>query len=193
MNMAIAVFGAMMGALYLQQRCNISKEDAAAVNTLLFLGAIIGGPLIGWISDKLQLRILPMKIGVIASLLVMMAIIYLPVSLFVMNILFFLLGLFTAAQVISYALVAESSCMAMTATAVSVISLLTQGGYVIYQNLFSILLIRQGGMHVVNGVPVYPLADYQAAAIILPIGLLVAFLVLFGLKETHARRIEGSL
>lgn len=91
---------------------------------------------------------------------------------------------------ISYALVAESSPPAMTATAVSVISILTQGGYIVYQNLFSYLLTNHGGMHMVNGTPVYLLSAYQYAAIILPIGLLIAFLMLFGLKETHCQHTE---
>lgn len=190
MNMAIAVFGAMMGSLYLVQRLGITKEEAAVVNSMLFLGAIIGGPIIGWVSDKLRLRLLPMKIGVIASLVTLLAILFLPVSLSLMKVLFFLLGFFTAAQVISYALVAESSSVAMTATAVSVVSLLTQGGYIIYQNLFSRLLMNHGGMQMVNNVPVYSLSDYQYAAMILPIGLIIALLVLLGLKETHGRHLE---
>ncbi|KTD07243.1 MFS transporter [Legionella jamestowniensis] len=190
MNMAIAVFGAMMGSLYLVQRLGIAKEDAAIVNTMLFLGAIIGGPVVGWCSDKLGLRILPMKVGALASLVTILAVLYLPVSLPAMNILFFLLGFFTASQVISYALVAESSSPLMTATAVSVVSILTQGGYIIYQNLFSILLIGHGGMHMVNDIPVYSLGDYQFAAIILPLGLVLALLVLFGLKETRCRQVE---
>lgn len=88
---------------------------------------------------------------------------------------------------ISYALVAESSPPAMTATAVSVISILTQGGYIVYQNLFSYLLTNHSGMQLVNGTPVYLLSAYQYAAIILPVGLLVAFFMLFGLKETHCQ------
>jgi hypothetical protein len=126
----------------------------------------------------------------LASMAILMAVLYLPVSLTAMSILFFLLGLFTSAQVISYALVAESSSPAITATAVSVISILTQGGYLIYQNVFSSLLIYHGGMHLVDGVPVYHLAAYQYAAAILPIGLLIAFLMLLGLKETHCKQIE---
>lgn len=192
MNMAIAVFGAMMGSLYLIQRLGVTKEEAALVNSMLFLGAIIGGPFIGWLSDKLALRILPMKLGVLASFATVLFILFAPVSLFEMKVLFFLLGFFTAAQVISYALVAESSSPALTATAVSVISLLTQGGYIIYQNLFGSLLIKHGQMQMVNGVPVYSLADYQYAAIILPIGLIIAFLSLTGLKETFGRNIEDK-
>lgn len=188
MNMAIAVYGAMMGSLFLMQRLGVSKEEAAMVNSLLFLGAIIGGPVIGWISDKLALRVLPMKVGVIASLLIVITILLAPVSLPLMKVLFFLLGFFTAAQVISYALVAESSSPLVTATAVSVISILTQGGYIIYQNLFSRLLMSHGGMNMIDGIPVYSLGDYQYAAMILPIGLTIALLVLLGLKETHGRQ-----
>ncbi|CDZ75771.1 Regulatory protein UhpC [Legionella massiliensis] len=190
MNMAIAVFGAMMGSLYLVQKMGINKEDAAVVNSMLFLGAIIGGPLIGWCSDKLCLRVMPMKLGVLASLATMLAVLYVPVSLPVMKVLFFLLGFFTAAQVISYALVAETSPLMVTATAVSVVSILTQGGYVVYQNLFSILLIKHGEMQLQHGVPVYSLADYQYAALILPLGLILALFGLFGLKESRCRHIE---
>ncbi|WP_133128399.1 MFS transporter [Legionella nagasakiensis] len=190
MNMAVAVFGAMMGSLYLMQRLGVSKEEAAMVNSMLFLGAIIGGPLIGWCSDKLGLRVWPMRIGAIASLLTILGILYLPVSLGMMTVLFFLLGFFTASQVISYALVAESSSPAMTATAVSLVSILTQGGYIIYQNLFSLLLVRHGGMAMVDGAPVYSFSDYQAAAIILPLGLCMALFVLFRLKETYCRQTK---
>lgn len=190
MNMAIAVFGAMMGTLYLVQKMGIPKDTAAAINTFLFLGAIIGGPFIGWCSDRMGLRLLPMRVGVIASLVTILAVLFLPVSVFIMKILFFLLGFFTSAQVISYALVAESSSPVITATAVSVVSILTQGGYVVYQNLFGKLLISYGDVTMVDGVPVYSLADYQYAAIILPIGLLLALLAIFGLKETHCQQIE---
>ncbi|MFA5960768.1 MAG: MFS transporter [Tatlockia sp.] len=190
MNMVIAVFGAMMGSLYLVQRLGVSREDAAVVNSMLFLGAIIGGPLIGWCSDKWGLRILPMKIGGIASFLTVLVVLFAPVSLLEMKVLFFLLGFFTASQVISYALVAESNSPVMTATAVSVVSILTQGGYVLYQNLFSVLLMKHGQMQMVNGIPVYSLADYQYAAVIFPLGLIVALLVLFKLKETHCRQVS---
>ncbi|QEY52400.1 MFS transporter [Legionella longbeachae] len=190
MNMAIAVFGAMMGTLYLEQRLDISSAQASIINGMLFLGAIIGSPLVGWISDKIGLRIVPMKVGVITSFLTLLAVLYLPVSYSAMAFLFFLLGFFTSAQVISYALVAESSSPAMTATAVSVISILTQGGYIIYQNLFSYLLTNHSGMQIINGTPIYSLNAYQYAAIILPAGLFIAFLMLLGLKETRCQQFE---
>ncbi|KTD15053.1 MFS transporter [Legionella israelensis] len=190
MNMAIAVFGAMMGTLYLEQRLGISAEKASMINSMLFLGAIIGGPLLGGLSDRVGLRILPMKIGALASLITALIALYLPVSFHAMILLFFLLGLFTSAQVISYALVAETSSPAITATAVSVVSILTQGGFILYQNLFTRLLTSHGTVSIIHNTPVYSLADYQYAAIILPCGLLLALLALFGLKETHCQQQE---
>lgn len=192
MNMAIAVFGAMMGTLYLEQRLGVSAPQASMVNSMLFFGAIIGGPLIGGLSDKIGQRILPMKLGVLASLATVLAMLYLPVSYNLMMLLFFLLGLFTSAQVISYALVAESSPRRITASAVSVISILTQGGFILYQNLFTHLLTSHGGVSLINGTPVYSFADYQFAAIMLPCGLVLALLALSGLKETHCQQQDHS-
>jgi MFS family permease len=158
---------------------------------MLFLGALIGGPFIGWCSDKLGLRVLPMKIGVMASIVILVITIFCPVPLAAMKVLFFLLGFFTAAQIISYALVAESSPSSLTATAVGVVSLFVQGGYIVYQNIFGLLLTAHGEMQMLNGTPVYSLADYQHAALILPLGLLLAYFALSGLKETHGQQFEG--
>jgi MFS family permease len=191
MNMTIAVFGAMMGSLYLMQRLDISKEDAAVINSMLFLGAIVGGPLIGWISDRIGLRILPMKIAALLSLITLCLILYFPIDIQAMKVLFLLLGFFTAAQIISYAVVAESSPSNMTATAVSSVSILVQGGYILYQNLYSYLLIQHGEVKFLKNIPVYSLGDYQFAARILPIGLIIALCCLFGLKETHGKNLEG--
>ncbi|KTD23237.1 MFS transporter [Legionella londiniensis] len=191
MNMPVAVLGAMIGSLYLMQRLGIDKESASMVNSMLFLGAIIGGPVIGWYSDKLGLRKPPMMVGVSVSLIIFLGILYLPLSVVGMAVLFFLLGFFTAAQVISYALVAESNSPAMTATAVSVVSILTQGGYVVYQNLFSRILMWHGEMKIVDKIPVYSFADYQTAAMIIPVGLVIALLAIVKLKETYCRQAQG--
>lgn len=183
MNMAIAVFGAMMGTAYLEKRLMLGAEQASLINSILFFGAIIGGPVIGAISDKSGKRLLPMKIGALLSLLVALMALYLPIPYSMMMVLFFLLGFFTSAQVISYALVAENSPPAITATAVSVISILTQGGYILYQNLFTQLLVHYNGTGTETAASDYSLTAYQHAGLILPVGLVIALLVILNLKD----------
>lgn len=187
MNLPIAVLGAAMGKLYLMQRLSVSQPEASMVNGMLFLGAMLGGPLIGFFSDRLGRRLLPMKLGALISLVVVFCILYAPVSLHMMGFLFFSLGFITMAQVISYALVAESTLPVMIATLMSVVSILIQGGYTIYQNLFSAILVSSGKMTLVEGTPVYSIAAYQKAALILPAAFLISFLLVFFLKETFAK------
>lgn len=188
MNIGAAIFGAMMGSLYLMQRLNINKEEAAVVNSMLFLGAIFGGPLIGWWSDRMGRRVLPMKLIALACFATALMILLFPVSYQGMIVLFFLLGFFCAGQVLSYPLVAENSNPVMTATALSMISILLQGGYIIYQNLYSALLGWHGDVRIIEGVPHYSLGDFQSATIILPIGVLIGVVMTFLLKETYCRQ-----
>jgi MFS family permease len=189
MNMAVAVLGAMMGSLYLMQRLEILKPEAALINSMLFLGAIVGGPLMGWTSDRLGRRVLPMKLAAVVALIIVLMIMYFPFSKLGMGLAFFALGLITSAQVISYALVAEMNSPRVTAMAISVISILTQGGYVIYQNLFSYILTHAGWSQLKNGELSYSLSSYQTAAIIFPLGLALAYLLLRRLDDGHQSSI----
>lgn len=178
LNMPIAVFGAFMGKLYLVQRFNITEEYASLINSMLFLGAIFGSPIIGAISDKLGKRVLPMRCGIIAALVVLFLTLYGNFSPNVMLLLFFLLGFLTSAQIISYALVAENSPKHLTATAISVISILTQGGFIVYQNLFMVLLAKHN-----RATLLYNFADFQHAVIIMPIGFIIALLATLTLRD----------
>ncbi len=187
MNLPIAVLGAAMGKLYRMHRLNVSQPEASMVNGMLFLGSMLGGPLVGLFSDRLGRRLLPMKLGALVSLLIVFFILYAHVSLHMLGFLFFLLGFITMAQVLSYALVAESTAPVMIATLMSVVSILTQGGYTVYQNLFSAILVRSGGMALIDGTPIYPIASYQTAALILPAAFLISFVLVFFLKETFAK------
>ena len=45
-------------------------------------------------------------------------------------------------------------------------------------------------MRIIKGIPIYSLGDYQFAALILPVGLMIAIAILSGLKETHGRHCE---
>ncbi len=185
MNMGVAVFGAVMGQLYLVQRLGVNQDTAAMINGMLFLGAMLGGPLIGFWSDKIGRRLLPMQAGALVSLLIALCILYLPVTVFGMATLFFLLGLTTSSQVISFPLVAEKSQPMLIASSISLVSIVLQGGYIVYQNIYGFVLMQDNAVQVINGTPTYSLGAYQSATLILPISFFIAFVALFGLKESR--------
>ncbi len=124
-------------------------------------------------------------------MMIVVMVLYLPnVSVIQMEILFFCLGLFSSAQVLSYPLVAENNCLSVTATAVSVVCMLTQGGFILYQNLFSYLLEHQeptvqAVMHSAHA--------YRQALMLIPYGFINALFSVFLLRETFGKRIAERI
>ncbi len=194
MNMPVAIIGAMIGSMYLMQAEHMSRSDASMAVMMIFVGTIIGGPAIGWLSDKIRLRKGPMFIGNIMAMIVALFILFTPISHYShWLILFFLLGFFTSAQVISYPLVAENSPLSLTATSVSVVSILTMGGYIVYQNLFTFLLHTHWDKTMSGGIPIYTPDNYHFALGLIPIGFIIAFIALTKINETYCKRHEVRL
>lgn len=184
MNMPIVVLGAMAGGIYLMQVHGMSRTDASYATSLLFMGALLGAPAAGWISDYFQRKRIIMIIGTLLSLGIMGLLIYSPgLNAVIVWSLFFLLGFVTSTQILSYPMVAENNPQALTATAVSVVSIMTQGGPVLYQNLFGHWLQAGWDGKIVEGVPVYSLENYQHALWIVPIGFVIALIATWCLKE----------
>lgn len=188
MNTPVAILGAFAGSVYLTQAHHYPRIESASINSMIFLGVIVGGPLCGSISDRMARRKMPMIIGSLLTMFVMLMILYsvnLPV--WQMKTLFFALGLCCSSQVLSYPLVAENNALSMTATSVSVVSVCTQGGFVLYQNLFSYFL-NFSSAHF-NGV-LHGVAAYQRSLMLLPVSFAIALLAVLRLKETYGKRVE---
>lgn len=189
LNIPVGVFGAFAGGIFLMQADHLSRTQASLVTSMIFIGTTIGGPVVGWISDRMARRRMPMIIGALISMAIVLAIIYTPqLSFSALMMLFLLLGFFTSTQVISYPTVAESNSLALTATSVSVVSIFTQGGTAFYQPLFGYLLQTAWHGQYINNVPFYSIAAYHRALLMLPAGFAIAIVAAFFVKETYGKR-----
>jgi sugar phosphate permease len=190
------VFAELWGIPYLKQAHGLSAQAAGLANSLLFLGFIIGAPLMGYISDKLARRKFPMLIGATGAAIVMMMILYLPgMSESNIQFLMFLLGLLYSAQAIVFAVGRELSPGEAAGTAMAVTNMIVMLGAMFLQPLVGHMLdyslsARMGGATtgaVVNNLQkLYTVDDYQFALLIIPLGILIAAILTFFLKETHA-------
>lgn len=188
LNLPIFLLGALWGIMFLTQVHHIARADAANITTMVFVGTIIGSPLMGWISDRIGRRRMPMIIGGILSLIVMLAIMYLPNLGFTsLLLLFLLLGIFTSTQIIGYPTIAESSPKNLTGTATSIASVLIMGGGAVFQPLFGWLMDLNGDRTMVDGVAVYSAHDYMLGMMIMPIGFVIGLIAIAFIRETYCR------
>ena len=189
LNLPVAILGAFAGSIYLTQVHGFTRDQASFINGMIFIGTIFGGPLIGYLSDRFARRRMPMIGGAILSLAVMLIIIYIPFNgMWPYVGLFFLLGFFTSTQVLSYPTVAESNPLALAATAVSIISLMAQGGTGVYQYVFSRVLQLTPSIGTINHAPIYAASSYQEAILIIPVGFAIAIVIASLIKETYGAR-----
>lgn len=191
-NLPIFILGTAWGALYLTQTRHLDADSASWVLMMLFFGVIIGSPVLGEISDYIGRRKLPMIIGAIASIVVILAIMYLPnLNVVELLILFFLLGFVISAQVIGYPLVAESNPGSLTGTAEGLASVLIMGGGFAIP-LFPFILDLSWNHTMLNDVPLYSPSSFEHAMMIMPIAFLIALICSLLVKETHCQALRES-
>ncbi|MDF2940869.1 MAG: major facilitator family transporter [Gammaproteobacteria bacterium] len=190
MNLPIYMLGALWGIPYLMQVDGLSDTVAANIAGMLFIGSMVGSPLAGWVSDQMNRRRLPMLIGAVLALIIIEITIHGDFTgTTALLTLFFLLGLITSAQVISYPTVVESNPSSVTGTATSCISMSCLGGGLIIQPLFGYMLTMRGHSQLIDGVMNYPAANYIFALNALPVAFVISFVLAWFVKETYCKTL----
>lgn len=191
LNMPLGILGVVWGVPYLTGVHHVSETQASLITSMIFLGTIVGAPLVGRLSDSWGRRKLPMIVGAVLSLLTISLLLSVSNASFAeLVVIFFALGLFTSHQVISYPTIAESNSPALTATAVSVISFTTQGGDAVFQSWFGDLVQSQWSGQMIGNVPQYSALAFQHAFLMIPLGFVIAIVAALLIKETNCRATQ---
>lgn len=187
MNLPIFLLGALWGSLYLVQVRHFTRVEASYMTSMLFVGTIIGSPVIGWLSDRIARRRLPMIAGAIFALLLMLCLI-LPakLSFFQLMSLFFLIGFTTSTQILSYPLIAESNPNFLVGSAEGLAStLIMAGGFM--QTIFAVLMSWHWDHRMIDQIPFYSPSNYYCALAIMPVGFCLALWAAYKIRETYGR------
>jgi len=186
------------GIPYLRYAHGLTESEAGLANSLLFFGFMIGAPLTGYISDKLKRRKLPMVVGATGAAIVMVIVLYFPgLNEHALDGLMFTLGLLYSVQAIVFAVGRELSPNEAAGTAIAVTNMLVMIGAMFLQPFVGRLLdwsvmlrssktiLKAGNLE--NMSQLYTAADYQFAISIIPIGIIIAAILTFFIRETYAQ------
>lgn len=183
----IAVFAALWGVPFLQEKFQISVVAASGLCSMIWIGIGIGSPLLGWLSDKIESRRIALIISAALGLFATLVLLYFPgLSYGWTPFILFVLGLGAGGQTVSFAVVKENNPPELVGTASGFNNLSVLIGGAIFQPLVGYILQHTNLWHLVNGVHVYSIPSYQIALMVMPICFLVSLLIAsFVLKESH--------
>lgn len=193
MNLPIFLLGALWGSMYLIQVQKMSAATASYVMTTLFVGTIVGSPIVGWLSDRLGRRRLLMAICAVLAFFVMLAIIYLPHPTFWSQMtLFFLLGFMASAQALSYPLVTQLNSPAVTGLANSIVSVVLIASGFIFQPFFGWLMELHNKPAFLHRIAVYSPQDFHFGMMIMPAAFILSFIVALLIKEVVVKSAKST-
>ena len=193
MNLPIYMLGALWGIPYLTQVHGMSVTNAATTAGMLYIGTMIGSPLVGVLSDVMKRRRLPMQMGgILAIALILLVMISGWHNFWFLLIDFLLLGIITSTQIISYPTVIESNSRVISSSSTCVVSMMCMGGGALIQPLFGYLLAYKGHAATLTTGIDYPAANYEFAMWALPVAFVIALFFSLFIRETHCQNISGE-
>ena len=188
MYMATPVFCGLWGVPFLMTKMMISKATAANYISLVFVGWAIASPLWGIYSNRIGLRKPPMYIGCIGALICSTLFIFAPItSSLVMEFLLFTFGIFSAGFLPAFTVAKELCNKKYVATGLSFMNMMNMIGIALAQPLIGFILDKLWQGELNGSVRVYPIAAYHTGLAILPLGMLVALIILPKIKETYCQ------
>lgn len=191
MYMATPVFCGLWGVPFLMNKMDIAKATAANYISLVFIGWAIASPLWGIFSNRIGLRKPSLYIGCIGALTCSLAFIYAPIkSSLVMECLLFTFGLFSAGFLPAFSVAKELCNKKYVATGLSFMNMMNMIGIALAQPLIGLILDQMWQGQVVGNVRMYPIEAYYTALSILPLGMLLALLLLPKIKETYCQSVH---
>jgi sugar phosphate permease len=194
---SLSAFAELWGIPYLEQAHHLSKTHAATANAMIFLGWAVGGPAWGWFSDFIRRRCLPITIASILAVIMVCILLYVPIlSVGMIYLVLFVFGFLSSVQILVFAICHEASQMKIAGTAIALTNMIVMIGGNIFQPVIGKLLDLEwtGMMH--DGARIYSEYAYQLALSVIPVGIFIAIIISFFIKETycsvkHAHDIHG--
>lgn len=189
-----SAFANLWGTPFLEKKYDLSIHEASYGVSLIFFGWMIGGPIIGYLSDKIGSRKKVILITSILTFFTLTPVIYsegLPLITIYLLLLF--TGIFSSGELLNFSLAVEMNSKKVKATAIAITNTMVACGGIIMQPLIGLVLDLSWSRQMENGLRLYTTIDYEIALTILPITLILAAIFTIFLKEKKYKEIEDPI
>jgi MFS family permease len=183
--LSLTVIAEMWGIPFLGKLFPHRPDIIVRINAMIFVGWLVGSPLMGWLSNSLKSRKKPIIFGMLsAACMVLLIILWVPNNLYIMGSLFFLFGLFSSAEILSFVIARESVPIKMVASAIAFVNLLVMLGGMIVQPAVGYLIDLGWRGHTAHGAHIYSLLTYRMALMVVPIIMIMSLPFSMKIRDT---------
>ncbi|NGX51037.1 MAG: Membrane sensor protein UhpC [Chlamydiae bacterium] len=187
--MTTAAFASLWGIPFLMKSYGISDNLAGFIVSMIFVGWIVGGPIIGMVSDRFSKRKPFLYIGILFTIVTLLPVLYLPgLPVWLLFTLLFLVGFFQSAELLNFSLAIELTPIKVKGTSIAVTNFIVAVGSSIMQPLLGVFLDWGWDGRLQGGVPLYSLRNYHLAMASFPVTLVLSFILLLFLKEPKRKK-----
>jgi MFS family permease len=186
----VLTFSGLWGVPFLATHYHLSATRASAFTTALLVAWALGGPLCGWLSDRLGRRKPLYLLGCAVALGGWSAIVCVPhLPLPLLAGVLVLTGLSSGCMILSFAFAKESVPAYLAGTVTGVINMGVMLGPTLLQPAVGWVLDRRWTGATQDGARVYVLEAYQAGFTLILAWAALALVLLAFTRETHCRQM----
>jgi sugar phosphate permease len=185
-----AVIGEAIGPAYLQYGRGLPVHAAAFATGLIFIGWVFGGPLSGWLSDRIGRRKPIMIVSALCGLSIMLTLVYYPnLNTSLVYVLLFLFGFTNSGVAIAYAVSTELHERIVVGTAIAFTNMASIFVGASLQPIVGRMVDHVAGARGYH-VESLLLTDFQFGLRLLPLCSFMALVLAFMVKETYCHPLK---
>lgn len=186
----VLTFAGLWGVPYLKTLHGVAPAAAAMLTSALLVAWALGGPLFGWLSDRLGNRKTIYLVGCGTALGGWAAIIWAgQLSMVLLVPLLLVTGFFSGSMIISFAFVKESVPPQLAGTASGIVNMGVMTGPMVLQPAVGWVLDRMWTGEMVAGVRIYDAGAYRSGFTLMLMWIGISFLLLWFTRETGCRQM----
>ncbi|MBI3451332.1 MAG: MFS transporter [Rhodospirillales bacterium] len=186
----ILAFAGLWGVPYMMAAHGLDRPDAATITTTMLIGWGIGGPTVGWLSDRIGLRRPLLLAGSTLAVLCLAIAIYAPsLPLAAVYALLFVSGFASGTMALTFAIAREHNSPLASGAAIGLVNTACMGAAAVLQPVLGLVLDLNWVGETVGGARLYSVEAYHIAFLFLigwlAFGVVGALLV----RETRCQNV----
>lgn len=184
----IVAFGEFWGIHYLQQKCHLSRPDAALLNSAIFMGIAIGGPLLGYFAKYYHDYLRIMRLCTIIALFCLSIIMFCNQLSYPMMMGFLLVyGMMSSNMLLCFTLINRQYESDHQATAIGFTNTIVMFGGAFFPVIIGFMLDYLTKASSNQYLVPQTVDDLEKALIILPTALVVALIMTIFIKPKNIK------